>query len=193
MFLRQKKIQTWSKIPRGLCREGRAHGSGFLFLIEKHRRLEVPLRMSGQHKLWRLDRRIANDAFKRLVPSEQTPANFAFYRNLPRTDGSVNMLTDVDEEPESCTFWSSDDGGNVTEDDEEFQEAIRLSMLEAQLETSTVESLAATVPVEPVPITVPAIDVPALLPFRSSAPSEDCGLVSTQAQAPRRGRWRNNA
>lgn len=67
-----KELAAW-QLPPGVRHEGRCHGSGSLFLVEKHKRLVVPRKMSGQHKLWRLERRVAQDALRCLVDSEQKP------------------------------------------------------------------------------------------------------------------------
>eukprot|EP00929_Paragymnodinium_shiwhaense_P050850 TRINITY_DN25611_c0_g1_i1.p1 TRINITY_DN25611_c0_g1~~TRINITY_DN25611_c0_g1_i1.p1 ORF type:complete len:382 (-),score=114.67 TRINITY_DN25611_c0_g1_i1:498-1643(-) len=63
----------WNCLTKAIRREGRAHGSGFLFLVERQKRLAVPIKMSGQHKLWRLDRKVATNALKGLVDMEQRP------------------------------------------------------------------------------------------------------------------------
>merc|ERR1719436_1180185 len=66
-------FKSMRTLPRGLRQEGRCHGSGHLFLVERHRLLPVPLKMSGQHKLWRLDRRTAERGLQSLVDSERAP------------------------------------------------------------------------------------------------------------------------
>jgi len=77
-------FDAWRTLPRGVRDEGRAHGSGFLFLVERHRRLPVPLKMSGQHKLWRLDQRTASQAFRSLLSTEQpAPVRFLQQRPVP--------------------------------------------------------------------------------------------------------------
>ncbi|CAK0882194.1 unnamed protein product [Prorocentrum cordatum] len=82
--LSAEELAAW-RLPRGVRREARSHGSGFLFLVEQHRRLVVPLKMSGQHKLWRLDKRTAAGALRGLVPAElEPPLRFDVLRALGR-------------------------------------------------------------------------------------------------------------
>jgi len=82
-------FDAWRTLPRGVRDEGRAHGSGFLFLVERHRRLPVPLKMSGQHKLWRLDQRMASQAFRSLLSTE-LPGAVRFLQHRPMSGASAS-------------------------------------------------------------------------------------------------------
>lgn len=107
---------------RGLRLEGRSHGRGSLFLVEGHQRLVVPLKMSGQHKLWRLDHKTAATAFRGLLPNEQIPAiRFLPIRDLARAGGT-----------------REDTDG---EDGDSFREAAEEFMLEAALAASLADSI----------------------------------------------------
>merc|ERR1712007_87959 len=85
-----KGFSRYKTLPRGVRHEGRCHGSGFLFLVERHKRLLVPLKMSGQHKLWRLDRKVALKAKEALVVSELAkPVRFVQHRSPESQDRSA--------------------------------------------------------------------------------------------------------
>eukprot|EP00927_Polykrikos_kofoidii_P033714 TRINITY_DN28541_c0_g1_i1.p1 TRINITY_DN28541_c0_g1~~TRINITY_DN28541_c0_g1_i1.p1 ORF type:complete len:320 (-),score=32.36 TRINITY_DN28541_c0_g1_i1:242-1201(-) len=95
------EFRTWKTLSRGVRQEGQSHGSGSLFLVQKHRKLLLPLKMSGQHKLWRLDLKIAERIYPHLVSSEQSaPIDFAHHRELAAhataTEGCENNSDDGD-------------------------------------------------------------------------------------------------
>merc|ERR1712110_155920 len=122
---------------------GRCHGSGCLFLVEKHRQLPVPLKMSGQHKLWRLDRRLAADAFKGLLDTERLPPLrfMSLRQEVQTTQQLAESGSDLDsEEVDACllnlvvqhSLGECERLEDVSGSDSELLEAIRLSIQEGQ-------------------------------------------------------------
>eukprot|EP00966_Prymnesium_polylepis_P258980 5981796-Prymnesium_polylepis.1 len=77
------QFATWDALPAGARAEGDANGSDFFFLCEGQRRLPLPLKMPGQHKLWHLqDQATASALLDGGLPAEQLPINFIGYREL---------------------------------------------------------------------------------------------------------------
>jgi len=90
-------FKAWRSLPKGVRHEGRCHGSGSLFLVQDHHRLHVPLKMSGQHKLWRLDQKVADQVYPHLVASVQGhPVDFVRHRELVRAEPTLARECDVD-------------------------------------------------------------------------------------------------
>mmetsp|Transcript_86391 Transcript_86391/g.239571 ORF Transcript_86391/g.239571 Transcript_86391/m.239571 type:complete len:350 (-) Transcript_86391:65-1114(-) len=210
--IKAEEWRTWKTLPSGVRLEGRCHGSGFLFLIERHRRLPVPLKMSGQHKLWRIDRRTAMEAFQRLVESEQTPIRFASHRDRVL---SVQQLQGVAPNEGDEADTDNETGGSdasllelallksmaeVLLPDEELQasqedddcdvrEAMRLSMLETEIgPKATALSSAAS---------KPSSHLDAGAAAEPEGASNSCTLQPAEAGTSknggverRRGRWR---
>ncbi len=101
--------------------EGRANGSDYFFLCEKPQRLLLPFAHTGQHKLWKLDGRVAKRAMAALQPCEQMPISFESHAEVSRalsiTDPNMSMratlpvgvyLGESEDEPE-CTGSDTDD------------------------------------------------------------------------------------
>ena len=70
---------TWLHLPNGAREEASIHGTDHYFLFESHRRLVLPLKMSGQHKLWPLEHQLAKSLWEgtgSLMPSAQAPVRW---------------------------------------------------------------------------------------------------------------------
>lgn len=180
------EYRSWRTLPPGLRREGRYHGSGSLFLVEGHRQLPVPLRMSGQHKFWRLDRQTATRGLLGLQPSAQTPVHFAPHRALANASASRGDDDGTDSD-------SARGRGNSDSD----SEAERLEALQLEM--------ALRLSVEPASRygDGPAADQHARLrgkeellgqaapcPDAVSAATLEPGVASAESEPVRRGRWR---
>lgn len=76
-----QSFEQWPELPPCAKAEGGANGSDYFFLCENQQRLLMPFPMSGQHKLWRLDKKVAKDALLGLRPCEQMPIDFLFFRD----------------------------------------------------------------------------------------------------------------
>ena len=73
---------SWPTLPNGALEEASIHGNGYFFLFENHRRLVVPQRMPGQHKLWQLERQLATLLWESdgVRPSAQAPISWVGHR-----------------------------------------------------------------------------------------------------------------
>ena len=72
---------SWETLPPGVREEAAVHGRDFYFLFHKNERLALPIRMSGQHKLWQLPHSTAKALLDGgLESSEQMPISFAGHR-----------------------------------------------------------------------------------------------------------------
>ena len=73
---------SWPLLPDGAREEASIHGTANYFLFEKHRRLVLPQRMGGQHKLWNLDGQLARALWESsgLRPSAQAPVSWVGHR-----------------------------------------------------------------------------------------------------------------
>jgi hypothetical protein len=79
------EFANWETLPPGARVESTAHGSDYFFLIERHRRMPLPLKMAGQHKLWRLERALARSLLGGgLKPSEVMPIDWSIHRQAAR-------------------------------------------------------------------------------------------------------------
>lgn len=187
-------FRAWRSLPPGTTHEGRCHGSGHLFLVEKHRCLPVPLKMSGQHKLWRLDRKTASDAFRGLVESEQTPAvSFTAHREL------LGSMPEVAHVPAVRAAQDDEESGGESDADEVDEYLLQLAV---QRSLADAEGSAAAAPEEepprepprrppgpppgPPPVTAGACDAAAL---RETAGVAAVGQAAEGSER-RRGRWR---
>ena len=73
---------AWDSLPDGARLEGEANGAGYYFLCEKQQRLVMPIEMKGQHKLWRLPKKVASEVAVGLRDCEQMPINFVGHRDV---------------------------------------------------------------------------------------------------------------
>eukprot|EP00933_Yihiella_yeosuensis_P028865 TRINITY_DN22650_c0_g1_i4.p1 TRINITY_DN22650_c0_g1~~TRINITY_DN22650_c0_g1_i4.p1 ORF type:complete len:321 (+),score=55.41 TRINITY_DN22650_c0_g1_i4:41-1003(+) len=160
------EFSSWSSLPVGVRKEGRAHGSGYLFLVEKHQRLAIPLKHTGQHKLWRLDQKFAANAFRGLLESELTPAvRFSQYQELAKSkQGSSSASEGV----RSTSRKEADELADAIDSD--LEDHVDRHLLEVALQQSLAESLR---------------NAPAAAEASASSPQ---GQGSRQER--RRGRWR---
>jgi len=188
-------FDAWPNVPRGLRREGRAHGSGFLFLVERHQRLPVPLKMSGQHKLWRVDRQTAQRAHVGLIDSEQDPVvRFSCIRPsspdgpLARNDPVANVyFGDNFTSDTHSVGGGSDSAGECDDDTDEdlgIREAIRRSLLEPTSDVSQTESSYSASP------TCPTDMHPARGRWRKQHDPLASAHEHTADAAPKCSRWR---
>ena len=76
------EFERWDTVPPGAREEACAHGNGFFFLVANHRRLLLPLKMPGQHKLWTLEHSTARALWDggALQPSELMPISWPGHR-----------------------------------------------------------------------------------------------------------------
>ena len=76
------EFDGWARtLPDGAREEATAHGRDYYFLFCRHRRLRQPIQMSGRHKLWRLDRKLAAALWEGgLAPSELLPIDWLGHR-----------------------------------------------------------------------------------------------------------------
>jgi len=120
-----EEFGTWRSLPRGVRQEGRSHGSGSLFLVQNHKKLVVPLKMSGQHKLWRLETKIAQQVFSSLLSSSQGQAiDFAHHRELAKSgSGQAEALT-----PEGLSAGEDEDEDEGELDDFLMELALQRSL-----------------------------------------------------------------
>ncbi|CAE8588004.1 unnamed protein product, partial [Polarella glacialis] len=116
-------VGRFASLPKGVRHEGRFHGSGFFFLIEQHRQLAMPLKMSGQHKFWRLDNKTAANAFRGLLDVEpQGPVvSFLEYRDKEPPPAPEPAQQD----------WEAAEGVDGAADSDELQLALAASLAEA--------------------------------------------------------------
>lgn len=196
-------FRSWRTLPPGLRREGRYHGSGSLFLIEGHKRLPLPIKMSGQHKFWRLDRQMAARGLTGLEPSAQTPVHFAPHRELAAQAAEacpVRRCDDgTDSDAESCARGESD-SDTEAERLEAMQMEIALRLSAAQASDDANRRLGAG---DGGPVASPSearccggeeprrttpIDQQGFA--EASAATVDMGAASTEPEPARRGRWR---
>ncbi|KAK3285116.1 hypothetical protein CYMTET_7265 [Cymbomonas tetramitiformis] len=82
---------AFSDMPPSARAEGRANGSDFFFLCESAERLVMPFQMSGQHKLWMLEKKVASSAAKGLRKCEPMPIKFLHHMQArgPSTKSTV--------------------------------------------------------------------------------------------------------
>ena len=87
----RETFETWGSLPTSAKLEGDSNGSGFYFLCQEQKRMVLPFQMSGQHKLWKLDRKDAERAAKQLRACEQMPIDFQGHRDgrIPPRDAEV--------------------------------------------------------------------------------------------------------
>ena len=75
------EFAAWPFLPPPAREEASLHGSGQLLLFENHQRVILPQRMSGQHKLWKLDHQLAKSLWDGgLAPSAQAPISWVGHR-----------------------------------------------------------------------------------------------------------------
>jgi hypothetical protein len=74
------EYEQWQTLPEGAKLEGAGNGSDYYFLCEKQQRLVMPFPMAGQHKLWKLDKKVAKNALLGLRDCEQMPISFRSHR-----------------------------------------------------------------------------------------------------------------
>lgn len=77
----KEEFAKWKSLPRSAKLEGDANGSGYYFLCQEQKRMVLPFQMSGQHKLWKLDRKVVERATKQLKACEQMPVDFQGHRD----------------------------------------------------------------------------------------------------------------
>lgn len=77
----KEEFAKWKSLPRSAKLEGDANGSGYYFLCQEQKRMVLPFQMSGQHKLWKLDRKAVERATKQLKACEQMPVDFRGHRD----------------------------------------------------------------------------------------------------------------
>jgi hypothetical protein len=78
---------AWDSLPDGARLEGEANGAGYYFLCEKQQRLVMPIEMKGQHKLWRLPKKVASEVAVGLRDCEQMQINFVGHRDASGVGG----------------------------------------------------------------------------------------------------------
>jgi hypothetical protein len=103
----KEAFATWASLPRSAELEGDGNGSGFYFLCEEQKRMVLPFQMSGQHKLWKLEKKIAERASKQLKACEQMPIDFRGHR-----DGKFPARTvEVEDEVEDGGYGDDEEYG----------------------------------------------------------------------------------
>ena len=82
------EFDSWSTLPPGAQLEATSHGRDYFFLCVNHKRLVVPIKMSGQHKLWTLPHATAKALSEggALVETEQMPTSFVGHRAAAAAD-----------------------------------------------------------------------------------------------------------
>ena len=110
-----KESYMWKSLPPSAKLEGNANGSGFYFLCEEQKRMVLPFQMSGQHKLWKLDKKVVAQASKQLKPCQQMPIDFRGHRDglFPQRPAE-----EEEEEEEGDSGYGDDDESEEGYDDE---------------------------------------------------------------------------
>jgi hypothetical protein len=92
---------SWLTLPDGALEEASIHGNGYYFLFEGHRRLVVPQRMPGQHKLWQLERQLATLLWESdgVRPSAQAPISWVGHREAAEAAAADAVATLRPSEP----------------------------------------------------------------------------------------------
>ena len=104
----KEEFAKWTSLPLSAKLEGDGNGSGFYFLCEGQMRMVMPFMMSGQHKLWKLDKKDVERASKQLKACEQMPIDFRGHRDgkfPPRV-----LIEDAEDEERGgkCGNWDGE-------------------------------------------------------------------------------------